>query len=229
MITDNLNTLVKMNIDPVVRPGNTFMDYRVIVNANVEIIFEDIEANLIKHIESHDAVVGCVAWLWNKRIVEALRRRLAVSIVVTKEEKFDRITMNALPATIGNFRHEHNDNLDPVKRLMMKMDENVIDAIRVCGDKETQPLMHNKFLVFLDRFKYLRQDTNTGKLVDGDASNTLIPVKVWMGSFNFTYNATKSLESALVLTRGTRTKETTVAREFFNEWTRIYAISSPLR
>ena len=53
--------------------------------AHVVVHTHDHERQLIDCIERYDAVVGCVAWLTNRRILEALSRRPA-ALVVQKED-----------------------------------------------------------------------------------------------------------------------------------------------
>jgi hypothetical protein len=75
------------------------------------------------------------------------------------------------------------------------------------------PRMHNKFLVFC-RVDILREKTYPE--VD------IVPYAVWTGSFNFTMNATMSLENALVLWNRA------IAAAYYDEWQQILSLSEPL-
>jgi len=72
--------------------------------------------------------------------------------------------------------------------------------------------MHNKFLVFR---KASGVDAESGR-------PQLDPYAVWTGSFNFTRNATASLENALVLT------DPAIVRACYQEWEQILALSELL-
>jgi len=41
-------------------------------DSNVMVYFRDLEKRLIQHIRSAQLIVGCVAWLTNERILEAI-------------------------------------------------------------------------------------------------------------------------------------------------------------
>ena len=78
--------------------------------------------------------------------------------------------------------------------------------------KPAFPRMHNKFLVF-------------AKVTSGETEHEpkiIEPYAVWTGSFNFTKNATNSLENALYIT------EQLIVNAFFNEYGQIAAMSEPL-
>ncbi len=92
-----------------------------------------------------------------------------------------------------------------------------IEAVRCVGNhnrdkKPAFPRMHNKFLVFAK--------VSPGS--DEHESETIEPYAVWTGSFNFTKNATKSLENALYIT------EPSIVKAFFDEYGQIAAVSEPL-
>jgi hypothetical protein len=78
------------------------------------------------------------------------------------------------------------------------------DSVRWTRGESGRGYMHNKFLV-LGVFR-----------VDG----WFVPQRVWTGSFNFTRNAEKSHENALVLTGED------IARGYYAEFCRIYASAS---
>ena len=72
--------------------------------------------------------------------------------------------------------------------------------------------MHNKFLVFC---KTLKGDE------DGDRE-VIVPKSVWTGSFNFSKNATNSLENAVYI------RDEKIAKAYFSEWSQIEGLSEPL-
>lgn len=67
------------------------------------------------------------------------------------------------------------------------------------------PLMHNKFIVFRK------------KVIDKTGNVTMINDAVWTGSYNFTKNASNSLENALLI------ENNDIADLYYEEWTKISA------
>ena len=52
--------------------------------------------------------------------------------------------------------------------------------------------------------------------------DSVVPYKVWTGSFNFTNNAERSFENAVVL------EEPSIVQAYFKEFQQIAALSEPL-
>lgn len=82
----------------------------------------------------------------------------------------------------------------------------ILEAVRCTGHSprvraKNSPLMHHKFVVRLQAGK---------------------PVAVWTGSFNFTANASSSLENAVEI------HDSAVAEAYLNEFARVAAISEPM-
>jgi hypothetical protein len=77
------------------------------------------------------------------------------------------------------------------------------------ADREARPNMHHKFVVF-------------GDLGGGKRGETFRPRAVWMGSFNFTDNSTRSLESAMYTQSGE------AAGFFYEEWGTAMTLGEPL-
>jgi phosphatidylserine/phosphatidylglycerophosphate/cardiolipin synthase-like enzyme len=90
-----------------------------------------------------------------------------------------------------------------------------IEAVRCVGNynakKTTLPRAHHKFVVFC-------------RHVERDDSSCLNyqPYGVWTGSFNFTQNAVKSLENAVVL------RDPSIVQAYFQEYAQIAALSELL-
>src|SRR5688572_9052861 len=55
-------------------------------DGSATVYFKQIEERLLSHIAKADVVVGCVAWLTHHRVLRALGRKIAVSIIVQKED-----------------------------------------------------------------------------------------------------------------------------------------------
>jgi phosphatidylserine/phosphatidylglycerophosphate/cardiolipin synthase-like enzyme len=74
------------------------------------------------------------------------------------------------------------------------------------------PRMHNKFLVFC-----------RAAMADKEPSNeTYKPYAVWTGSFNLTYNASNSLENAILI------RDEKISTAFLDEFGLIFGLSERL-
>lgn len=201
--------------------------------------FRDLEDMLEIYIRSADAIVGCVAWLTNERILDALAKVENVAIVVQKEDflRPDRGSKQdwkqVLHKRYSKLRCSwHRYNFPGLIGSLSILDSSSIDPVRCAGNYNRDkfpafPRMHHKFLVFC---RY-------GKLVETSISHDpkgieepyveyeFIPPKpyaVWTGSFNFTENSTRSLENALYIT------DPVIASAYYDEWARVEAISERL-
>lgn len=83
-------------------------------------------------------------------------------------------------------------------------EDDEFDAIRCFGfsDKKNKPLMHHKFLVFLDK--------------------DMIPYGVWTGSYNLTKNATKSLDNVIY------SKDINIVKAYVEEFEQFLFLSEKL-
>jgi hypothetical protein len=202
------------------------------------VYFRDIEQHLLRHISEADAIVGCIAWLTNRRILEALAKLSNVAIVVQKED-FLRPDLNSGDRWREQLRKMYTrlrcsftryDFPGLVSNLSVASDP-TMDSVRCVGnynrDKSPAfPRMHHKFIVFCR----LDKRSERGTVYDETGNETeqefivsyLEPYAVWTGSFNFTENAVKSLENSLYIT------DPTIVQAYYDEWSRIEAISEPL-
>jgi hypothetical protein len=204
-------------------------DNSIKTDSNVRVYFRNLEDTLVRYISCGRAnlVVGCVAWLTNKRILSALAGvKRGVSLVVQKED-FLRPDIDSGKSWKASLREMYGRLPRPPLRYSFP---NIVSSLSVCGDPSIEPVrcvgnhnrtrlpafprMHNKFLIFCKVKDVRRGEDWTDKTVE--------PKCVWTGSFNLTENATRSLENAVVLT------EKSVVDAFFREWGQIMAISEPL-
>lgn len=182
-----------------------------------QVFFNGLEEKLIEKINQYPVVVGCVAWLTNENILEALADKDKVSIIIQKED--------FLRPDSGSWSGEK------LRRLYQALPNGVevgdIPDVNVaCGWQtapirwagvttesrlKAQPRMHHKFLVFCEQEK-----PNNG------CFGRLIPKAVWTGSFNLTHNATNSIENALFLTGFD------VVNRYFLEWQHVFLISEDI-
>jgi hypothetical protein len=194
---------------------------------SVQVYFKDIESHLLRHIAAADVVVGCVAWLTSTSILKGLARKKGVSIIVQKEDFLrpdsyprgnwalkQRELYKSLPAMLTRY----DSSLDGTAVHMMSYcGDPTIDAVRCVGGHNARkhsafPRAHHKFIVLC------KETAST----DSDNELAFSPYEVWTGSYNFTQNAARSFENAIVL------KDTKVVNAFFQEWAQIAALSEPL-
>ncbi|MCC5633987.1 phospholipase D-like domain-containing protein [Nostoc sphaeroides CHAB 2801] len=224
---------------------------------NITAHFGDIEKALISYISQANTCLGCIAWLTNESILDALSKCEIVSIVVQKEDflRPDPINMtsdwkknealwklklqtmyNKLPRGVNHddfmgFDEEKSFYNSPLRNdepEIYKNGENAkkilsstnispdsisyaegweTNAVRYLGKVNTMkypafPRMHHKFLLFCE--------------------NPQTPYAVWTGSFNFTYNATNSLENALYIT------DENIVKAYYLEWVYTFVQSKSL-
>lgn len=203
------------------RPRYSLADYSV-RSGDVRCYFRGLQDAFISEMNGFDAVVGCVAWLTNEPILKAMRSMRCVSLVVQKEDflRPDATGKASLRKLYAGLvcSMERFEMPSPICELSTCADQDW-QAVRCVGnvnrDKSpVHPRMHNKFAVFC-------------KLVDPDPDDergwrTLVPHKVWTGSFNFTYVGGLSLENAVVIS------EPRIVQPYFSEWAQISCLSEPL-
>jgi len=175
-------------------------DETCIISSNIILYFDNLESHLINHIKDAEYVIGCVSWLTNDKIIKAFQNKKGVKIVIQKENFIKRdynysICLNdyyinlrkgykSLPNLFNNIQNIDINENSPLYQLCTKKlsDDDYMDGVRCFGfaKESLKPLMHHKFLVFLDA--------------------ELKPYGVWTGSYNLTNNANKSLDNGLFIT-----------------------------
>ncbi|HEV7286557.1 MAG TPA: hypothetical protein VGN75_17020 [Kaistia sp.] len=182
-------------------------------NASVEVVFRDLEHRLIQEIGAADAVFGCIAWLTHSAILKALSYKRAVGIVVQKE---DFLRPDSLDISKAALRTQYTSLPDFYRHcfgptsLYDYAGEPSSPAIRCAGYRSTGrgvfPRMHNKFFVMCKE----------------DIRGSYQPYAVWTGSYNPTYNASNSLENAVII------RDAAIANAYAKEFGVIFGISEPL-
>lgn len=179
----------------------------------IKVYFFDIPARLLDFIADYEYLVGCVAWITDGQVIEALGKRPGVSVIVDKpgdrgvHPQLARLNAhpceNGIHAGMTGFQYARDAGGNEIGEL---------DRVRVvgfAGNAGAQPLMHHKFLV--------------GCRKTGDGWDGLNPESVWIGSYNFTDPAaTRHLESVVVV------KDSYVAASFQAMWESIYWLSETL-
>ncbi len=156
--------------------------------------FDNIVDALIDEISGADAMVACVAWLTHEALLRAASR-IPASFLVQKE---DFLRPDSKKMSQGDLRGSYEKgpvfgsrwDLGLVGNLSYAGDVG-IDRVRCVGAAAkagvTTPKMHHKFAVFGD-WGAKGADPDFGRFV---------PKSVAMGSFNWTNNATSSLENVM--------------------------------
>ena len=212
----------------------------------VRVFFRNLEEELIELINQADLIVGCVAWLTSEPILDALAKTKGVSIVVQKEDFLRpdsygkdgwktrlRALYDKLPS--GPPRGDYDGT---VLIHMSVCRSSSVDPVRCVGNHNHNkqaafPRCHHKFIVFCkqeERWFCACDDCHCDLTAPCEEDCTdkyintygVFPYAVWSGSFNFTKNATASLENALYIT------DPDVVYAFYREWSQILAISEPL-
>lgn len=193
--------------------------HQILNDCSIQPYFENIESHLTSHIEKASYVIGCVAWLSNRDIIQTLSEKKGVKIIVNKEEYLNSNMTLGQRFCYQCLRGKYNDVTDLLKvdceccqknvkecQNFIKIFDKLCDdsserdhAILTCGIVNNFSKMHHKFLIFLnDRFE---------------------PYGVWTGSYNLSYTSNFSLENALYIT------EQSVINEYLKEFIAIYPFS----
>jgi hypothetical protein len=184
----------------------------------VETYFENLEDVLAAQISCWPVIFGCMAWLTNAKVLNALASRRNVSIIVQKE---DFLRPDSDNWSSRRLKEQYNripaTNMEDAGLLYNRQtDEKTIEGVRCVGIRQirgkTSPRMHHKFMVFCTYETYPHRSN------DGFYS----PQAVWTGSFNATANGSRSLENAILI------RDQRVANCFRNEWAAILGLSEPL-
>jgi len=199
-------------------------------SGNVTVFFDNLETSLIELISQANAVIGCVALLTNDQIFLAMSQKPA-SLIVQKEDflrpdKVSKPELHRLYHNLDNAGHLYpNDfmvggmgvNMQAIASgLNLNLHVNMLDSVRCLGNvrkgkAQAEALMHHKFLVFCQFEGALDED-----------SRIAIPYAVWTGSFNLTWNGTRSLENAVLI------EDRSVAEAYTEEFLYLYAFSEKL-
>ena len=195
--------------------NKTFIKPVCINNCSVTPYFDGIEDHLVSHINSSSYIIGCVAWLTNRTILDSLMTIKGVKIIVNKEEylssktyigkksynkcmhnKYDSIPDLTEDKTV---RQKFHDILN--KTINEKDIKNKDGAILTYGTVNINSRMHHKFLIFFD--------------------DNFEPIGVWTGSYNISKNSNMSLENVVFISGSE------ISKYYIQEFMTIYKYSEP--
>jgi hypothetical protein len=159
-----------------------------LTQALVRPVFRNIEHEIIEQIKKHDIIVGCVAWLTSIPILEALQGKHVQFIV--QQEDWLRPDSNEWSMQKQRNLYQSLTGIDNYRADASWSCFFEIQPVRLSGKPKNQnrsnARMHHKFVLFANKEK--PED------VYFQPFNLL-----WTGSYNFTGNATKSLENGLFI------------------------------
>lgn len=225
---------MKNDLNKITIPGDQYcQEYELKDNSvfgkEICVFFKNQKEQLIKLISEYDVILGCVAWLTDFDILNALSKK-EVSIIVQKEDflrpditsedsktwksllrnAYSKLKFNYIRYNFKNMLNEMSVASDPT-----------ISPVRCVGNHNKNkapafPRMHNKFLIFC---KVAQEPSEYDPLISNDY---IVPEAVWTGSYNLTKNAQLSFENAVLI----RKKE--IAQAYYQEYGQIASLSEPL-
>ncbi|GAB2732167.1 phospholipase D-like domain-containing protein [Nocardioides pakistanensis] len=169
--------------------------------------FGELRQPLLRFINGSDIIVGCVAWVTERTILEALAKR-PVCLVVQKENWWKKADVRgqALARRYAALRGGLPAVMLP-EPLSDLGDLNLapISCVGYGAGAHHQPLMHHKFVVRCS-------------VIDG----VLVPLAVWTGSFNFSGNANDSFENAVEI------HDPSIAEAYLAEFALVASVAEPM-
>jgi len=197
-------------------------------NKDIEVYFKNIENIICEKIKKHRYIVGCVAWLTNKKILKELSKKNKEVLIIVQDEDFLRPdtyfdgNKEKFKKTILEYYNKINKKNNNISLcdLGISYMSSVDCGIRRCGfinkDKlPAFPRMHNKFIVL-----------GNDRLINDDEGgyNGLVCeyTEVITGSFNYTENSTNSLENIICI------KDAKIVDSYYKQFGEIALISVEL-
>ena len=171
-----------------------------LTQAMIRPVFRNIEQEIIEKIQQSTYVVGCVAWLTSIPILEALQNK-NVQFVVQQE---DWLRPDSEEWSMSRQRNLYKSLTGIYNQTAGASDCACFEVqpIRLSGKPKSKDKsnarMHHKFALF----------------GDDDGFDT-----VWTGSYNFTANASKSLENGIFI------KSNEIINAYWMEWRQVLLAS----
>ena len=205
----------------------------------VQAFFDRLEEHLIKFINDADMIFGCVAWLTNFNVLDALADVSGGCQIVVQKEDFLRPDYGSHNNWKTTLRKKYEALHGPCAENWMlpkiagcanpensDISCDVVMPIQCAGNynrdkKPAFPRMHHKFFVSMKkRTEPWPQEYYDNFIVNfGDVVEEYEPDKVWTGSFNPSANGTKSRENAVVIS------DPRIAEAYLEEWSAVYFVS----
>lgn len=207
--------------------------HSILINSNVQPYFEKLEEHLIGYIEKSSYVVGCVAWLTNQNIIEALENIKGAKIIINKEEYLNPKMEKGQQFFYRCLRGRYNDIPDMFESICKCCSKNMLQCQNFCkifGNINTEYISTN---IQSETDTHNKGNKKGAILTCGIVNNhskmhhkfliffndDIIPTGLWTGSYNLSKTSNFSLENALYIT------DIDVIREYIKEFLAIYPFS----
>lgn len=170
--------------------------------AKVECYFRDLQKVLLNEIDKADIVLGCVAWISDPLILESLTKRPTALILDSRVNRMGKKLQDL-------YSQLQDTDKEPIYQMLKEglgserylcytdLEDNPVPKAYAedwnfeCGLYAVDGFyryMHHKFLIMI---KEIQPCTKCGR--------RKYQPTVWTGSFNFTKNASKGLENAVII------------------------------
>lgn len=234
-MANNLNeSKIVVDTEKYPEEDGSLRDYSISsdVDCSVNVYFREIKRHLMSKISEAVLIVGCVAWITDHDILDALIEVGNCQLVIQKED-FLRPDIDSSSGFGTELKDKYecihfygykNAMLGIIPFLNISKSWHYVGVRCVGGvnrdKKPAFPRNHNKFLVFC---KTTSGECSCPRGITCKENHVIYyPYAVWTGSFNFTRNATCSFENAIYI------KSPKIAQAYFNEYSQIFALSEPL-
>lgn len=174
--------------------------------------FGELHGPLLSFLAGSPVIVGCVAWVTHRQILETLAQR-PVALVIQKEDWWKKADARgeALARRYGALTGDIPARALPAP--LSRRSKSVLAPIACIGYAGTKggaggftPLMHHKFVV----------------RCQVGADGRLEPLAVWTGSLNFTGNANDGFENAVEI------HDPAIAGAYLEEFALVASVSEPI-
>lgn len=184
-------------------------------NLNVRVYFDRLDEKVVDKIKSSDYVVGCICWFTSSKIINALKEKEGVSLIM------DKVNASRLKGPLLTSINEIPPVNVEVRTLGMGyafcepeiLEGIVTEPLRVVGVSEEyqgnykRALFHHKFMVFCDK----------------DEDGRLKPKSLITGSYNFTENGTRCRENIVFI------NDVETAGVYYGEWQKCCLLSESIK
>ncbi len=200
-----------------------------ISNKGITVVFRDQAQFLVREIKKSKLVLGCVAWITDDDIIDALRVPDYGCALICQKEDFLRpdraINSFEFRAKLQRGYEKLGCGIEryflpePAASLSTGADPTV-DPIRCVGNHNSEknpafPRMHNKFCIFAD---VVEEPSPYGDFLQP----VIKPYAVWTGSCNWSKTAGHSFENGIFI------EDSVIVKAYATEWANIFCLSEPL-